>query len=111
MIFNSTRCQNSVLIDLFNENKNTSYTLVWNTDLNKEIENYPLEWRGIWSHTSSKNLMLVDDYYFNLDNGIPNYYFQIQPDDIKFWHINSNEDTLILFKRNSIFISSKYNIK
>ena len=109
MVFKSTHCHNSILIDLFNENKIRFYTVVWNTDLNKEIENYPLFWREMWSSASSKNLMTINHYYFNLDNGIPNYYFQIESTDIDFWQINSNEDILIL--NYSSKIVSKYNIK
>ena len=96
MVFKSTHCQNSILIDWNNENTKQNNTIVWNTDLNKEIENYPLFWREMWSSALSKNLMVINHYYFNLDNGIPNYYFQIESTDINFWQINSSEDILIL---------------
>ena len=109
VVFKSTHCQNTILIDWMNKNRIKFNTLVWNTDLNKEIENYNLFWREMWSPASSKSLTTIDHYYFNLDNGIPNYYFQIESIDIEFWQINSKEDILVLLESSKII--SKYNVK
>ena len=109
MVFKSTHCQNSIIIDWTNENTKKFNKLVWNTDLNKEIENYSLTWGVIKSPASSKNLMTNNYYYFNLDNGIPNYYFQIEYFGIDFWQINSNGNTLIINEGKKI--ESKYNLK